>query len=176
MFVYALGLGSNRPHGRHGAPAHVIEAALAALEREGVAIVARSRIIATAPVGPSIRRFANAAALIETGLTPPALLALVKRIERSFGRRRGRRWGARVIDVDLLLWSGGTWRARDLTIPHAALGTRAFVLAPLRDVAPGWITGKGTVAQAYARLTRPRPRHRAEDGRVRSSVGRASDF
>jgi 2-amino-4-hydroxy-6-hydroxymethyldihydropteridine diphosphokinase len=161
VHVYAIGLGSNRPHGRHGAPSRVIEAALDALEAEGVHILGRSRTILTAPLGPSIRRFANAAALIETTLVPTELLALVKRLERDFGRRRGRRWGARVLDLDLLLWSGGGWRTRALVIPHPRLTERAFALTPLLQVARQWQTGHGTVAQAHARLTRPRPSHRS---------------
>ncbi len=56
-------------------------------------VVATSPIIATAPLGPSIRRFANAAILIESDEAPPMLLARLKRIEAAFGRRRGRRWG-----------------------------------------------------------------------------------
>jgi 2-amino-4-hydroxy-6-hydroxymethyldihydropteridine diphosphokinase len=161
VHAFALGLGSNRPHGRHGAPHAVLAAALARLEAEGVHVVARSRTIHTAPLGPSRRRFANAAAIVETRLDPPALLALVKRIERAFGRRPGRRWGARVLDLDLLLWSGGAWRARALTIPHPRLAERRFVLDPLLAIAPRWGTGRGTVAQAHARLTRPRPSHRS---------------
>jgi 2-amino-4-hydroxy-6-hydroxymethyldihydropteridine diphosphokinase len=158
--AYAIGLGSNRPHGRFGPPERVIAAALATLEADGVRVTARSRTIATPPLGPSIRRFANAAALVETRLDPPTLLALLKRLEHRFGRRRGRRWGARVLDLDILLWSHGTWRTRDLLIPHLSLGERRFVLGPLREIAQDWPTGHGTVMQAYARLTRPRPIHR----------------
>ncbi|WP_116090013.1 2-amino-4-hydroxy-6-hydroxymethyldihydropteridine diphosphokinase [Sphingomonas crusticola] len=156
-YTYAIGLGSNRRHGRHGAPSGVIEAALAELQP-----VARSRICSTAPLGPSHRRFANAAALIATPLPPPALLAWLKQIEREFGRRRGRRWGARVLDLDILLWSGGPWSGRGLAIPHPHLIERRFTLDPLSEIAPNWrIYGAGTVRQHAARLTRPRPAHRS---------------
>jgi 2-amino-4-hydroxy-6-hydroxymethyldihydropteridine diphosphokinase len=155
--VYAIGLGSNRSHGRYGRPVQVLAAALALLRPTRA-----SRIIQTAPVGPSSRRFANAAALIESDATPPALLARLKRIERDFGRRRGRRWGARVLDLDILLWSGGRWADRSLTIPHPHLTERAFALLPLAEIAPGWRIGRaGTVRQCAARLTRPRPVHRS---------------
>ena len=97
-----------------------------------------SSIIRTPPIGPSIRRFANAAALVDSDLAPPAMLAWLKAIERDLGRRRGRRWGARPIDLDIILWSGGTWRARDLTIPHGAFRSRDFVLVPLAAVAGRW--------------------------------------
>ena len=149
---YALGLGSNRPHGRFGAPRGVVAAAIAALEAEGVAVVACSRIVETAPLGPSHRRFANAAILIATPLAPPDLLALAKAIERRFGRRRGRRWGARVIDVDLLLWSGGAWRSRRLVLPHPAIAGRRFVLDPLAEIAGGWRVGGLTVRALRHRL------------------------
>jgi len=159
--LYAIALGSNRRHGRHGSPERVLEAALSALTAAGVAVTARSPVLATAPLGPGGRRFANAAVLAHTSLDPPALLDLLKRIERAFGRRRGRRWGARVLDLDVLLWSGGRWRTRTLAVPHAGLRARRFVLDPLVTVAPGWrLPDGGTVRHAAARLTRARPLHR----------------
>ena len=158
---YAIALGSNR-RGRHGGPARELSAALAALG----AVVAVSPILHTAPLGPSKRRFANAVALIDTAEPPPALLRRLKAIERGFGRRRGRNWAARVIDLDILLWSEGPWSGPGLTIPHARLHERRFVLDPLAAVVPGWrdpITGR-TMRQLAYRLTRPRPKLRG--GRV----------
>jgi 2-amino-4-hydroxy-6-hydroxymethyldihydropteridine diphosphokinase len=160
MHRYALGLGSNRPHARHGGPRGVLAAAIAALAAAGLRVEARSRMLDTAPLGPSIRRFANAAVIVTTSLDPPGLLALLKRIERDFGRRRGRRWGARVLDLDILLWDGGRFRGAALAIPHAGLLRRRFVLDPLIGIAPTWRIGGYTVAHARARLTRPRPIHR----------------
>jgi 2-amino-4-hydroxy-6-hydroxymethyldihydropteridine diphosphokinase len=87
------------------------------------------------------------------------MLAWCKRLEREAGRRRGRRWGARVLDLDLLLWSGGRWRSPGLTVPHPAFRDRAFVLEPLARVAPGWrdpVSGR-SVRQLAARLRRARP-------------------
>jgi 2-amino-4-hydroxy-6-hydroxymethyldihydropteridine diphosphokinase len=111
----------------------------------------------TDPVGPSHRRYANSAALIETSLEPPALLALVKRIERDFGRRTGgQRWTSRVIDLDLILWSGGPFVAPGLTIPHSLFRVRDFVLTPAVSIAPQWrdpIT-QFSLRQLHARLTR----------------------
>jgi 2-amino-4-hydroxy-6-hydroxymethyldihydropteridine diphosphokinase len=154
---YAIGLGSNRPHGRFGAPVAILNAALADLHP-----VAASGIIETAPIGPSLRTFANAAALIETELSPPELLAALKAIERRFGRRRGQRWGARVLDLDILLWSGGCWSSATLSIPHRHLTGRRFALDPLAQIAPKWrIPRHGTARQCAARLTRPRPVHRS---------------
>ena len=130
---YAIALGSNRP-GRHGSPRAEIRAALAELGD----VRAVSPIIVTAPVGPSIRAFANAAALVDSPLDPPAMLARLKAIERAFGRRRGQRWGARVIDLDIILWSGGAWRSPGLAVPHIAYTARAFVLHPLAAIAADW--------------------------------------
>lgn len=150
---YAVGLGSNR-RGRHGAPEAEVRAAVAALP----GVVRTAPTIRTAPLGPSIRQFANTVAIIETDVTPPALLAELKRIERAFGRRRGRRWGERVIDLDVLLWSGGAWTSPGLAVPHPSLRERLFVLEPLAAVAPDWrdpVSGR-TVRQLLARARRRR--------------------
>ena len=122
-------------------------------------VTARSPVIASAPVGAAQRRFANAALVLESDLTPPALLAACKRMEREFGRRRGQRWGDRVLDCDIVLWSGGVWRSADLAIPHPAFAQRPFVLTPARAIAPDWrdpVSGL-TLAHLHARLTRRRP-------------------
>lgn len=131
---YIIALGSNRRHPRHGGPAHVLAAAMAKLDP-----LARSRIIISRPIGPSQRAYANAAILIESDLSPPALLVHLKAIERDFGRRSGgQRWLARVLDLDIILWSGGVWADETLTIPHLAYRQRRFVLGPLCEIAPWW--------------------------------------
>lgn len=130
---FALALGSNR-RGRHGSPADELRAALSAVG--GVRAV--SRIIQTTPIGPARRRFANMAAIIESDEMPDALLARLKAIEAAFGRRRGQRWGPRVLDLDIILWSGGAWTASGLTVPHAAFRARGFVLMPLTEIAAQW--------------------------------------
>lgn len=150
---YVIALGSNR-RGRHGSPEAEIAAALAALG----GVVAVSPVLRTPPLGPSKRRFANAAALIASDAEPPALLARLKAIERAFGRRRGRSWAARVIDLDIILWSEGAWSEKGLTVPHAAFRERDFVLRPLLAVAPEWrdpVSGL-SVRQLAARLGRRR--------------------
>lgn len=134
---YAIALGSNRRHVQHGAPAGVIRSALAALAELG-AVEHFSRIHATPALGPAGRSFANAVAIVSTDLDPPALLAALKALERRFGRRAGRRWGARVLDLDVILWSGGSFQSPRLSIPHPQMAGRAFVLAPLLEVAPDW--------------------------------------
>ncbi|KQM98833.1 2-amino-4-hydroxy-6-hydroxymethyldihydropteridine diphosphokinase [Sphingomonas sp. Leaf25] len=131
--TYAIAIGSNRC-GRHGGPVAEVRAAVAALD--GVRAVAP--VMASAPLGPSLRRYANTVAIIESALGPAALLDALKAIERRFGRRRGRRWGSRVIDLDIILWSGGCWRSPGLVVPHLAFRERAFVLRPLAAIAAGW--------------------------------------
>ncbi|HEX8381791.1 MAG TPA: 2-amino-4-hydroxy-6-hydroxymethyldihydropteridine diphosphokinase [Sphingomonas sp.] len=152
---YALALGSNR-RSRFGSPAATIAAAIGAIG--GVRAV--SPIWRTAAIGPSTRAFANAVALVASDEDPPALLRRVKAIEGGFGRRRGRRWGARAIDIDLVLWSEGAWAGPGLVVPHPAYRERDFVLRPLAAVAPDWrdpVTGR-TVRQLLALVDRRAPR------------------
>ena len=122
---YALALGSNR-RSRHGSPAETVAAAANALGVERL-----STIRTTAAVGPAGRAFANAAAILRSPLDPPELLVELKALERAFGRRPGRRWGPRVLDLDIILWSEGSWADVGLT-----------------------------VRQLLFRLTAPRPTHR----------------
>lgn len=157
--LYAVGIGSNRPLARTLGPRAIVEAAFAALDEAPLRLVARSPIIATRPLGPSLRRYANAAALVATPLEPLVMLALLQTIERRFHRRRYRRWGPRTLDLDLLLWSGGTVNEPRLIVPHPAFRSRTFVLEPLHAIAPGWrdpATGL-TIAQLHTRLTYPKP-------------------
>ena len=156
---YAIALGSNRRHGRHGSPANVIRAAIHDLARRGLAIEAVSNTHLTPALGPSGRSFANAAALLATDLAPSELLTCLKEVEQAFGRRGGRRWGARVLDLDLILWSEGSWGEGDLIIPHPEMRQRRFVLDPLAELVPDWrdpISG-ATVRQLRARLSAPTP-------------------
>jgi len=123
-------------------------------------VLAVSPIVHTPALGPSGRRFANAVAIIESGEDPPALLRRLKAIERDFGRRPGRRWGARVIDLDIILWSGGAWADPTLVIPHPHFRRRAFVLDPLAAVASDWrdpLSGR-TTRQLRALLRAPSKR------------------
>ncbi len=156
--LYAIGVGSNRPHGRHGRPTVVVEVAIAELDRRFTLFDA-SPILLNPASGGAGRDFANAVALVESSLEPEAMLGELKQLERSFGRRRGRRWAARVLDLDLLLWSGGAVRSRYLTIPHPRLAERGFALHPLLAIAPGWRAhGALTIRHLAARLARRAPR------------------
>lgn len=159
---YAIALGSNRRHVRYGAPAGVLRAAIVALAEFGT-LQAASTIHITPALGPAGRRFANAAIILSSADEPDTLLAALKAIEHRFGRRRGRRWGPRVLDLDIVLWSGGSWRSRRLAIPHPEMARRAFVLAPLLEIAPAWRPPGATLTVRHlaARLAARRPRQRS---------------
>ena len=156
--LYAIAIGSNRPHGRFGRPSGVVEAAIARLDRQ-FGLFNASPIVLNAAHGGAGRNFANAVALVESELDPPAMLWALKDIEGDFGRRPGRRWGPRVLDLDLVLWSGGRYRDRQLRIPHARLAERGFVLGPLAAIAPNWrVAGARTVGHLAHRLAHRPPR------------------
>ena len=97
-----------------------------------------SRLYETAPVGLQEQlAFLNAACRVTTGLEPAALLRFLKNLEAEIGRRPGGpQWGPRPIDVDILLYGERVVESDDLRIPHPRLAERAFVLAPLCDLAP----------------------------------------
>lgn len=149
---YAIALGSNR-RGRHGTPVDTVRAAAAAIGAERL-----STVRSTPALGPAGRGFANAVAIVASELDPPELLAVLKQVERGFGRRGGRRWGPRVLDLDIILWSGGCWEGGGLVVPHPSFRERRFVLEPLAELAPGWRDpiGGATVRQLLARLGRGR--------------------
>lgn len=103
----------------------------------GTRVVAQSRHHTTDPIGgPGGQgEFLNAAALLETVLAPQDLLAALQRIEAELGRVRGERWGARSLDLDLLLFGDVQMQTPELTIPHPRMAFRRFVLAPAVEIA-----------------------------------------
>ncbi len=155
--LYLIAVGSNRRHHLYGKPREIVGAAMEECAALGT-VIARSPVIATAPMGAAQRRFANAACAMESEYDPSAMLAGLKRLEREFGRRPGRRWGDRVLDLDIVLWSGGVWNSPVLTIPHQEIRDRDFVLGPASVIAGDWrdpISGL-TIRQLGARLRRAR--------------------
>jgi 2-amino-4-hydroxy-6-hydroxymethyldihydropteridine diphosphokinase len=129
-----LGLGSNVGDRRAA-----LEAAVAALRRHGVEVLAASSVYETEPVGevPEQRDFLNACLRVGTDLEPEALLDACKAVERELGREPGGvRHGPRAIDVDLLLLGSERYRSERLVLPHPEVTTRRFVLVPLLELDP----------------------------------------
>lgn len=102
----------------------------------GIRLIALSPLYRTAPVDAGGPDYVNAVAQVETRLTAPALLAALQAIERSAGRGRPYPNAPRSLDLDLLLYGSGRIDSARLTVPHPRMRQRAFVLAPLADVAP----------------------------------------
>jgi 2-amino-4-hydroxy-6-hydroxymethyldihydropteridine diphosphokinase len=141
--VAYIGLGANLAGPRRQVERAVDE--LAALPKSRLTAV--SRLFRTAPVGPQDQPdFINAAARLETGLAPEALLHAMQHIERAHGRvRSGTRWGPRTLDLDLLLYDDLHRALPGLDLPHPEIARRAFVLVPLAEIAPAglYIPGQG---------------------------------
>lgn len=108
----------------------------------GVRVVAVSTLHETAPVGEIPQGpYLNAAAVLETSLSPRDLLGVMHGVERAFGRDRAKeqRWGPRTLDLDLILYGDVRLEEPGLTLPHPRAHERLFVLEPLAEVAPDWV-------------------------------------
>lgn len=149
MTLAYIALGANL-----GDPLATLHAALGGLAELGE-LQAVSRLYRTAPVGgpPGQPDYLNAVAALETRLAPLALLDALQALETQAGRTRTVRWEARTLDLDLLLYGGEVLASERLSVPHPRAWERAFVLAPLADLAPDLahpVSGE-TVRQALAR-------------------------
>jgi 2-amino-4-hydroxy-6-hydroxymethyldihydropteridine diphosphokinase len=104
----------------------------------GTRVVKESSIYESEPHGNAKTWFANSVLEIETEFAPPELLKRLKAIETAMGRKRvrGKRWGSRVIDLDILLFDNELLNKRNLKVPHPQLPNRRFVLLPLSELAP----------------------------------------
>jgi 2-amino-4-hydroxy-6-hydroxymethyldihydropteridine pyrophosphokinase len=143
-----LGLGSNM-----GDKAANICEAISRLQHSGATITATSRFYRTAPWGDEDQDwFVNACIAIETILSPHDLLKLCLDTERQMGRERIRKWGPRLIDIDILHIEGIMISGEDLTLPHPFVLQRAFVLVPLNDIASDLEIGTLSVREALARI------------------------
>lgn len=134
MTLAAIALGANL-----GAPEETFALALSRLRSLG-RIVATSSRYRTRPVGPPQPDYQNAAALLETALSPEELLRALLAIEASLGRDRTheQRWGPRLLDLDLLFYGALHCDLPGLTLPHPRMHERRFVLLPLSEIAPDW--------------------------------------
>jgi len=146
-----LGLGSNLQR-----PAAQLQTALDKLAQlEGVELLRVSGFYTTPPWGDEQQDdFVNAVALIETSLEPVPLLQALQSIENDMGRNRSaRRWGPRIIDIDLLLYGELQFRSEELELPHPRMHERAFVLVPLCELdASLSIPARGVAGELVQRL------------------------
>jgi 2-amino-4-hydroxy-6-hydroxymethyldihydropteridine diphosphokinase len=131
----AIGLGSNLGDSRT-----IVIGAIDRLQRHPqIEVTAVSSWYRTAPVGPPQPDYINGCAMIGTSLAPLDLLNVLQSIESEFGRVRREIWGARTLDLDLLLYGDLILDLPTLQIPHPRMLERAFVLVPLAEIAPNWI-------------------------------------
>ena len=145
-----IGIGANL-----GERKRSIQDALRLLDAHaGIDVVAVSKVRETEPVGVVDQpRFLNAAAKVETTLSPRVLLDRLLGIERELGRVRVERYGPRTIDLDLLLYGDEVVDEPGLRVPHPRLHERTFVLEPLNDLDPGlFVPGLGEVRALLAEL------------------------
>jgi 2-amino-4-hydroxy-6-hydroxymethyldihydropteridine diphosphokinase len=134
-----IGIGGNLASPWFGEPRDTLAAALVALEAEGIRVTTRSAWYRTEPVPRSDQPwFVNAVASLATDLAAPDLLAVLQAVEGQFGRVRGERNAARVLDLDLLDHRGQVSETASLILPHPRLHQRRFVLLPLAEIAPSW--------------------------------------
>lgn len=117
-------------------------------------VTAVSPLYETKPVGFEDQPdFLNAVIEVKTKLSPSDILSLCNKVEENLGRKRTIRWGPRVIDIDVLLYEDMESSDESLTIPHPRMLERAYVLAPLADIAPNMeLVGGITASEAAQRI------------------------
>jgi 2-amino-4-hydroxy-6-hydroxymethyldihydropteridine diphosphokinase len=135
MVEALLGLGGNL-----GDVQSTLDRAVAVFcDGHDVRLIARSSDYRTAPWGVTDQPpFVNLALVVDTTLTPRALLDRALSVEAMFGRDRAKeqRWGPRILDIDIIAFDGLEMNENGLTLPHPRLFERAFVLAPLAEIVP----------------------------------------
>ncbi len=142
-----LGLGSNI--GDRGA--NLAKAVQRLAQIPAIEIVKTSSIYETAPVGPQDQPdFFNQVVQADVSCSARRLLEYVRGIEQDMGRVRTRRWGERIIDIDILLYGDETIDQPDLQIPHPQMLARQFVLVPLAEIAPDLVLPDGRRADDAA--------------------------
>ena len=132
MSFCAIGLGSNLGDSRS-----ILTGAIDRLRSHNqIEVIAVSSWYITAPVGPPQPDYLNGCATLQTSLVPLDLLSVLHSIEAEFGRVRQQVWGARTLDLDLLLYDDLVIDLPTLQVPHPRMLERAFVLVPLSEIAP----------------------------------------
>lgn len=145
-----IGLGANLGDAR----AAVLDAMHAIAAIDGVACTRRSSLYASAPVDSIGPDYVNAVVEVQTRLTAPHLLAQLQALELGAGRKRPYRNAPRTLDLDVLLYGQAVVHSAALTVPHPRMWERAFVLVPLAEVAPAWVSTVQLQAVADQFITR----------------------
>ncbi|HEY9691531.1 MAG TPA: 2-amino-4-hydroxy-6-hydroxymethyldihydropteridine diphosphokinase [Oculatellaceae cyanobacterium] len=114
----------------------------------GINLISQSSFYQTVPIGAPQPDYLNACAILEVNLKPDELLKKLLNIEHKFGRVRTEHWGARTLDLDILLFDDLILDTPTLQIPHPRMWERGFVLVPLAEIAPNWIEPKSGMAIA----------------------------
>ena len=134
-----IGVGANLQHSLWEEPINSCKTVLKLLNAQGFCVIRHSRWYRSAPVPASDQPwYINGVAEVVTHLPPLPFLAICQEIERRFGRVRGERNAARLIDIDLLAADDQRMDSETLTLPHPRMAERAFVLVPLAEIAPDW--------------------------------------
>ena len=135
-----VALGANLPSPEYGAPVETLEAAVQALGKDDIEVIAQSHWYRSAAVPVSEQPdYINGIVLLKTNLSAVDLLTRLHDIEQEFGRMRVERNEARILDLDLIDYEGVVHEGLDGPIlPHPRMQDRAFVLLPLQEVAPDW--------------------------------------
>jgi 2-amino-4-hydroxy-6-hydroxymethyldihydropteridine diphosphokinase len=148
MAKCAIALGSNL-----GNSLSTLEDSLQLLDEiPGINLIATSSWYRTKPVGPPQPDYLNGCAVLEVQQTPEEFLVLLQAVELQFGRVRTERWGARTLDLDLLLYDDLVLNTPNLQIPHPRMNERAFVLVPLAEIAANWLEPRS--GKAIAQLVK----------------------
>lgn len=135
MHNSAIAFGSNI-----GDSQAILEAAVKTLHKiPGITLKAKSNWYRTKAVGPPQPDYLNGCVSLYADAEPFRLLEILLEIENQFGRERKERWGARTLDLDLLLYDDLILHTPTLQIPHPRMIQRAFVLVPLAEIAPDWV-------------------------------------
>lgn len=146
-----LSLGSNLGNRRRN-----LTRAILLLKKDAeLKIEKTASVYETSPIGPKQRKFLNTAIKLKTSKSPLQLLSDLKKIERQIGRKRGVRWGPRIIDLDILFYGKRRLKSKKLTLPHPQFFRRKFVLAPLSEIAPNFVPPgfKKNIAVLFRELT-----------------------
>ena len=134
MTTIYLSLGSNIGNRKNN-----LEKALTELSKNNIRKIKISSFYETEPVGPKQRNFYNVAGKFKTTLTSQDLLKTVKQVESKLGRTKTYHWGPRVIDIDILFYGKQIIKTKNLIIPHKEIKNRAFVLVPMKEIAPNFV-------------------------------------